>query len=155
MSGCECENELWSVADCMVGRLSSLQVLSGERAEERARAEDTQASRHPTEGAQTPREHSEGKATLKETLILVPLLCNTKCVFFFFFYQQYTPESPSGKRENSQLIPGAEDKSSLSSSLYVHFLKKSTFKGNQQWSCIFFHVSLFLFSFLFKVPVTS
>lgn len=69
----------------MVGRLSSLQVLSGARAEERERAEDDiQAGQHPSEGAQTPREHSEGKETLKETLILLSRLCNRKvCVFFF------------------------------------------------------------------------
>lgn len=61
---------------------SPLQVLSGARAEERARVEDDiQASHHPPEGAQTPREHSEGKATLKETYS-GSLLCKKKVLFF-------------------------------------------------------------------------
>lgn len=83
LSGREWHNELWSLADCVVGHVSPCQVLSGARAEERARAEDDiQASRHPSEGAQTPREHPEGTATLKEALILVSLLCHTKSVFW-------------------------------------------------------------------------
>lgn len=35
------------------------------------------------------------------------------------FLQQYVPESPSVKKESDQLLSGQEDKTSLSSSLWV------------------------------------
>lgn len=59
------------------------------------------------------------------------------------FRQQCTPESPSVKRESSQVITGAEDRSSLSSSLYgvnkVHLYGKSSLSV-----CNFSFVTFFL-----------
>lgn len=121
----------------MVGHLSSRQVLSGARAEERERAEDgIQARRHPSEGAQTPREHSEGRITLKETLILVSLLCNTKVCFLSTVYSRISigqkGEQPVNPRNRGQIQSQLQP---------VRTIKK----GNQQRSCIFSICHFFCF----------
>lgn len=132
-----------SVGECTVGRVSCFQVLPGARAKEGARAEEClQAGHHSSERAPTHRELSEGTVKPRKLLLWSPFSVTQS-----IFHQQCTPDAPSVKRESSQLITGAEDKSSLSSSLYVH-LRNST--SNQTWQSFFF---LPFVTFMFLPPL--